>query len=68
MLSLSPTKMRRLEAMRDTIFRQIGTDEAAIEDIDPVILRSRQWRKPLSIPEINRLAPTAEVRERRGRP
>lgn len=27
-----------------------------------------QWRKPASIEEVNRLAPTPEVRERRGRP
>jgi hypothetical protein len=30
--------------------------------------RSAHWRKPLSIVEINRMAPTTEVRERRGRP
>lgn len=29
---------------------------------------TRQWRKPLSIEEVARIAPTAEVRERRGRP
>ena len=29
---------------------------------------SMNWRKPLSIEEINRMAPTAEVRERKGRP
>jgi hypothetical protein len=26
------------------------------------------WRKPLTISEINRLAPTPEVRQRQGRP
>lgn len=26
------------------------------------------WRKPLRIDEVNQLAPTAEVRERPGRP
>jgi hypothetical protein len=26
------------------------------------------WRKPLRVDEINRLSPTAEVRERQGRP
>lgn len=30
--------------------------------------RAMQWRKPLSIMEINRMASTPEVRERRGRP
>ena len=29
---------------------------------------SVQWRKPLSIMEINRMAPTPDVRERKGRP
>jgi hypothetical protein len=27
-----------------------------------------QWRKPLRLDEIARMAPTPEVRERRGRP
>jgi hypothetical protein len=27
-----------------------------------------QWRKPLSIEEVARMAPTPEVRERAGRP
>ncbi len=30
--------------------------------------RTMQWRRPLSIVEINRMAPTEEVRERKGRP
>lgn len=30
--------------------------------------RTRQWRKPLLLEEINRMAPTPEVRARAGRP
>lgn len=54
---------------------KIGTDEPFIgEDIQRMALelgvepRAMHWRKPLSIMEINRMAPTDEVRERRGRP
>jgi hypothetical protein len=47
-----------------------GTTEPLIEaDVppwhEPVTM---QWRKPLRIEEVARLAPTPEVRERRGRP
>jgi hypothetical protein len=30
--------------------------------------RAMHWRKPLSIEEVNRMAPTEEVRARKGRP
>jgi hypothetical protein len=66
---------RRVEAIRDRTFRGVGTAEALIPvsevemmaklGISPV---TAQWRKPLSIEEINRMAPTVEVMERRGRP
>ena len=48
-----------------------GSDEPAIapEGEEAALLTvTAQWRKPLSIMEINRMAPTPEVRERRGRP
>jgi hypothetical protein len=72
-LRWSPTTRRRVEAVRDRIMTMCGTSEALIPvggdefplGHQPVTL---QWRKPLSIPEVNRLAPTQEVRERRGRP
>jgi hypothetical protein len=55
--------------------RGTGTSEPFIqEDVAAMAAefgyqpRSVQWRKPLSIEEINRMAPTAEVRERKGRP
>jgi hypothetical protein len=59
---------RKIEALRDRIMRGAGTDEPLIEDDEGVTQVTRQWRRPLSIPEINRMAPTAEVRERPGRP
>jgi predicted urease superfamily metal-dependent hydrolase len=77
-LSLSLTKRREIEHLRDVIFRGVGTDEPLIEQdlmemagelgIPHWQIVTRQWRKPLSIPEISRMAPTPEVRERRGRP
>ena len=55
--------------------RGVGTEEPFImEDVQAMAMvlgRSPgtvQWRKPLSIVEINRMAPTVEVRERKGRP
>lgn len=55
--------------------RGVGTQEPFImEDVQKMATvlghspRSVQWRKPLSIVEINRMAPTEEVRERKGRP
>ena len=61
--------------MRDRIMRDTGTSEPFIaEDVQEMAAvlgvspRAMHWRKPLSIPEINRMAPTSEVRERKGRP
>lgn len=55
--------------------RGVGTEEPFIqEDVQAMAVtlghspRTIQWRKPVSIEEINRMAPTAEVRERKGRP
>lgn len=74
-LRWSPTTWRRIEAVRDRIMRGVGTEEPFImEDIQEMAMtlgqspRSVQWRKPLSIMEVNRMAPTEEVRERKGRP
>lgn len=70
-LRWSPTVHRRVEAARDRIMRGVGTDEPLIvpdgEEAAGLHV-TRQWRKPLRIDEVTRLAPTAEVRERRGRP
>jgi hypothetical protein len=66
---------RRIEATRDRIFDMCGTTEAVIAVSDGEMtaevgreFTSAQWRKPCSIEEVARLAPTVEVRERRGRP
>ena len=58
--------LRRLEATRDRIFRGVGSPEPFICEPDTTV--TAQWRKPLSIEEINRMAPTEEVRARPGRP
>ena len=47
--------------------RGLGTDEGWIEEPGPTG-RALTWRKPLSITEINQMAPTPEVRARPGRP
>ncbi len=74
-LSWSPTTWRKVEAVRDRIFRGVGTDEPLIaEDLAELAAAfgrppcSMQWRKPLSISEVNRMAQTPEVRARQGRP
>lgn len=74
-LRWSPTTWRKIEALRDRIMRGVGTDEPFImEDVQEMAMMlgqspmSVQWRKPLTIEEVNRMAPTVEVRERKGRP
>ena len=62
-------KLRReVEAARDRIMRGVGTDEALIEAVGEGNISTIQWRKPLSIEEVGRMAPTPEARERKGRP
>ena len=56
----------RIEAARDRIMRGVGTSEPFIPEL--AAQATAQWRKPLSVEEINRMAPTAEVRARPGRP
>ena len=63
--------MREIEAIRDRIMGMCGSAEPLIEsgaDEQVVMQVTRQWRKPLSIEEVARMAPTVEVRERKGRP
>jgi hypothetical protein len=74
-LRWSPTIWRRMEALRDQIMRNVGTDEpfigenvAEMASVLGASPKAMHWRKPLSIPEINRMAPTSEVHERKGRP
>jgi hypothetical protein len=64
---------REIEAIRDRIYAMCGTDEPVIEaDIQefPALNTrvTRQWRWPLTIAEVAQMAPTPEVRERKGRP
>jgi hypothetical protein len=62
--------MRQIEAVRDRIMCRVGTDEALIPlpaDELYLVRVSRQWRRPLSIEEVARLAPTPEVVARPGR-
>jgi hypothetical protein len=76
-LRWSPTIRRRVEHVRDRIMRHLGTtDDPLFEEVlpDEVAIAaigrrpiSVNWRKPLSIEEINQLAPTDDVRARPGR-
>ena len=59
--------MRKIEAVRDRIMRPIGTAEPMIPETNALTV-TMQWRKPLSIEEINQMAQTPEVRARPGRP
>lgn len=56
---------RRLAEMLMTrILEKLGTEEKIIPENTE---RAMQWRKPLSVEEINQMAPTQEVRARPGR-
>jgi hypothetical protein len=60
-----------METIRDSIFRALGTTEPVIAPDDEeraALMVTMQWRKPLSIVEINQMAETPEVRARPGRP
>jgi hypothetical protein len=60
--------VREIEAVRDRIFAMCGTDEPLVLDDSGETRVTMQWRKPLTLVEVAQLAPTLEVRERRGRP
>jgi hypothetical protein len=60
-----------MDAIRDRILFNLGTSEPVIPvegEERALLVATMQWRKPLSVLEINQLAPTPEVRERPGRP
>lgn len=70
-LRWSPTRWRKIEAMRDRILFGLGSSEPLIpvEQEERAMLKvSMQWRKPLSFEEIAQMAQTPEVRLRPGRP
>lgn len=52
----------------EKIMGRVGTNEAIIPEESGDLTVTAQWRKPLSLTEINRMAPTPEVRARAGRP
>jgi hypothetical protein len=64
-----------MERIRDRIFWGLGTDEPLFEEVLPDVVLAEfgqspisvSWRKPLSLAEVNQMAPTEEVRQRRGR-
>jgi hypothetical protein len=56
---------RQVLALRDRIMSRLGTAELLIAEHRPTAMT---WRKPLSVVEVNQLAPTPEVRARPGRP
>ena len=63
-LRWSPTTWRRIEALRDRILFGAGTSEPFIaEDIVQAeaetgrTMVAMHWRKPLSLMEVNRMAP-----------
>lgn len=69
-LRWSATTWRRMEATRDRIMFGYGTDEPWYLDEDWLESGERytvQWRKPLSVSEVNQMAPTPEVLQRPGR-
>lgn len=65
------TDRLRIERARDRILGAIGTKEPIIPVVGEEAAGLRvtmQWRRPLSIAEVNQLAPTPDVRRREGRP
>jgi len=58
--------------MRDRIMRGVGTNEPWVVEEMTAEWGERavsvHYRRPLRIDEINRMAPTPEVRAREGRP
>jgi hypothetical protein len=60
-----------MEALRDRIMFKTGTEEPWYLDqeflADFPNARSANWRKPLRLDEVNQMADTPEVRQRRGR-
>lgn len=71
MLRWSPTKWRKLEALRDKIMLGVGTDEEWVTEEMSKMLGDRavavHYRRPLRLDEVNRMAPTEDVKARLGR-
>jgi len=65
--------MRHMEALRDRLMFGCGTAEPWFFDDEYLAVMglaaaAAHWRRPLSIAEIGRMAPTPEVLQRPGRP
>ena len=58
---------REAEFVRDRIMFAVGSGEDWIEEILPGGA-SVTWRKPLTLVEVNQMAPTPDVQARAGRP
>lgn len=68
-LRWSPTRWRKIEAIRDRILFGVGSPESLIPvEGKDMLTVTVQWRKPLSITEVAQMANTSEVRARLGRP
>jgi hypothetical protein len=71
-LRWSPARWQKAEAARDNVTFGLGTDDPWFtEEMSAQFGAAAiavHWRKPLRIDEVNRLAPTPEVRHRQGRP
>lgn len=59
------TRYRFVTSQYEKILNRIGTNEPIVVEPGSIALHCR---KPLRIEEINRMAPTQEVRRREGRP
>lgn len=70
-LRWSATALRQMEAIRDRIMRGLGTAEPWVIEHMGAQLGERaiamHYRRPLSIEEVNQMAPTPEVLARPGR-
>jgi hypothetical protein len=70
-LRWSATKWRKAEELRDLIMRGVGTDEPwVVEEMTKQLGEMAvavHYRRPLRIDEINRMAPTPDVKARLGR-
>lgn len=71
-LRWSATTWRNLESIRDQVMRGAGTTEPwymehMADHLGDAAI-AVHYRKPLRIDEVNRMAPTPEVRVRPGRP
>lgn len=71
LLRVSAPTWRKFEALRDQVMHGIGTPEPWFQEVLTELAERAvavSYRKPLRLDEVNRMAPTPEVRARPGRP